>query len=214
MKAIAKDATVYRQALISKVKELLNQDPDVGRPLIKALDEVIALDVHLPKNPTLGTISHILDPFGGNVTFRTQKTSERIADNHLAPQCAARAKSLTRNDWLIIRVMVTVRNVLAHSSIRSVDAMNDAMQAADHSGSPQVKALARTGNRVTRSGVGAYLRAAVPGGNSTRIMLICGHMLSPGLKFRVWATRRRALPRAPASDIWWLGRPPDSPLPR
>jgi hypothetical protein len=187
-KAIARNATVYRQALLAKVKGLLEQDPDVGRPLVKALDaEGVALDVHLLRTPTLSTVSRILDPSGGNVTFRSQRESDSIADKHLAPRYAMKVKSLTRDDWLIIGVMIAVRNALAHSSTRSVDAMNEAMQKAGNSGSRQVRALARTGNRVTRSGVGTYLRAKAPGTgtNTARAILICEHMLSLGLKFRV-----------------------------
>jgi len=187
-KAIAKNATVYRQALVAKIQGLLEQDPDVGRPLVRALTaEGVALDVHLLRTPTFSTVSRILDPSGGNVTFRSQAESDKVADKHLDPRYALKVKSLTRNDWLIIIVMIAIRNTLAHSSTRSVDAMNEAMQNASGSGSPDVRALARTGNRVTRSGVGAYLHAVAPrtGTNTTRAMLICEHMLSLGSKFRV-----------------------------
>lgn len=187
-KAISKNATVYRQALIAKVKGLLQQDPDVGKPLVRALDDKgVTLDVHLLRTPTFSTVSHILDPSGGNVTFRSKPESDRLADKHLDPRYATKAKSLTRDDWLIISVMIAVRNALAHSSTRSVEAMNEAMQTASNSGSRDVRALARAGNRVTRSGIGTYLYAVAPGAgtNVTRAMLICEHMLSLGAKFRV-----------------------------
>lgn len=184
-KAIAKDASAYRSSLVGKIRGLLERDPDAGRPFIRALDkEGVSIDVHLATTPTLSTVGHIIDPSGGNVSFRTRKDSEGLADKHLAPRYAAKAKSLSRDDWLIIEVMITARNALAHSSVRSVDDMNAAMQNAGQSGSRKVKSLARSGNRVTRSGIGAYLQAAAPSMKATRVMVICEHMLQLEAKFR------------------------------
>jgi hypothetical protein len=183
-KAIARDATQYRQALLGKVRQILEQDGESGRLLLKTLDaEGIAIEVHLTQYPTIITINKLIDPSDGNVSFRSKSDSDRKASSHLTPRYAAGPLSLTRDDWLVIDVMLGVRNMLAHSSKRSVDAMNDALAACVATGNDEVKSLGRVTNRVTRSGIGAYLLADYRG--VRRVERICSHMLQLEAKFRV-----------------------------
>lgn len=183
-KAIARDATVYREALVTRVRHFMHVDAGGGRKLLDALDaEGIAIDVRLPQLPTLSRINRIIDPSDNNITFRSKSESDARADAHLAPQYAAKSKSLTRDDWLVIGVLIGVRNALAHSSTRSIDAMNKALTDAGKTADPSVRALRRDGNRVTRSGIGAYLVAETLG--ISRVLRVSQHLHGLGALFRV-----------------------------
>jgi len=182
-KAIGRDATVYRKYLITKVRGFIEESAD-GKNFLAALDDAHApIDVQLSRLPGHSKVSKILDPSDGNFTFHDKKQSEQTADRHLIPRYAALPKSLTHDDWLVIGVLVSIRNVLAHSSKRSVDAMNTAIGACHKTGNQTVRALCRDTNHVTLSGVGAYLMAEIQG--ERRIDRICFHMLGLAQKFRI-----------------------------
>ncbi len=187
-KAIARDATQYRAELVRRVKTLAAESKG-GNDLIAALREAgLEIEINLPKNPTMGTVNRLRDARDQNVSFRSQKDSDTAATRDLVPTYAALPKSLTREDWLVIEILITVRNALAHSSSGSVDAMNSALaSAAKVRGASDIKSLARTTNRVTSSGVGKYLAAAVrwDTGEEARVIAICLYMRTLGEKFRV-----------------------------
>ncbi len=146
----------------------------------------VNIEVSLPRQPKVGDVRKIVDPSDGNITFRNRKESDRIADSHLSATYAAYPKSLTYNDWLVIEVMISVRNALAHSSPRSIDAMNACLNACLNTGDPQIQALGRVTNRVTRSGIGSYLVADPKElSGERRVGYLCDYILKLGSKFKI-----------------------------
>ena len=145
------------------------------------------MEINLPKAPKIATITRLKDAKDQNVSFRTQRDSDSAADRDLAPAYALRPKSLTREDWLVIELMIAIRNALAHSSTRAVDAMNAALvKAASVRRSADIVHLARVSQRVSPSGIGRYLSATVPwaGGQESRVLAMCSYISELGDKFR------------------------------
>lgn len=186
-KAIARDADQYRDELSRRLR-VFAEDCEGGRELVVALRDLgLSVEVNLPRRPTLATVTRLKDAKDQNLSFRSRKDSESAADRDLSPAFALKAKSLSREDWLVIELMMSIRNVLAHSSPRSVTAMNAALvKAAGVRGSADIVHLARTGQRVTPSGIGRYLSATIPWGTDqeSRVIAICTYMRSLGDNFR------------------------------
>ncbi len=187
-KAIARDATQYRAELVRRVKTFAAESAG-GNDLVAALrDAGLEIEINLPKNPTIGTVSRLRDTREQNVSFRTQKESDTAATRDLVPTYAALPKSLSRDDWLVLEILIAVRNALAHASPRSIDAMNTALSsAAKVRGASNIRSLARLANRVTSSGIGKYLAASVSwdAGEEARVIAICRYVRVLGDKFRV-----------------------------
>lgn len=184
-RAIAKDATIYRASLVNRVRDSIVQNPKAGKELLKVMDQHnIHIDVSLPKHPTIDTVNLLIDPTESNIAFRTQQDSEKRAKSHLADRYAAKVRTLDHNDWLHIEVMIGIRNALAHSSPRSMESMNNALQRSAQSGTLSASRLGRAERKVTSSGIGKYLLTIPTGANQARVDLICSHMRGLGAKFR------------------------------
>lgn len=184
-RAIAKNATQYRQNLINRAREAIKQSQHMGKDLLETMDQnQVSLDISLPKHPTLATISQLIDPSESNISFRSKAESEKRAKQHLVGKYAAKVRTLDHNDWLYIEVMIGVRNALAHSSTRSVEGVNSAIQKAARSGTLSASKLGRAERNVRFSGIGKYLLTIPSGSSQSRVELICTHMQSLGAKFR------------------------------
>jgi len=182
-RAIARDATVFRSHLIRRSESLISAAPDGAKYMTTLRAHGVELDVRLPKHPGLSTVSELLDPGEANITFRTRTDSDAKAHAHLVPDLAAHPLSLDDDDWLVIGVMLGVRNALAHSSAQSMTAMNRAIRRANGGADDDVRALGRLHYDIRRSAIGLYLNRGI--NRSTRTRIVCEWMLGLGAKFRV-----------------------------
>jgi hypothetical protein len=87
-------------------------------------------------------------------SFANARELEELASDYLIPRHAARIHGLSNARKRLLDVTFGIRNVLAHRSSRSVTEMNRRLTA-----SALRTSLQRTGNRVTATGVGFYLRS-------------------------------------------------------
>lgn len=181
IRAAASDATVLKRSLGERLQEVARQASESGKKLVDGLEAAgIAVEVHLDKYPTLGTVSSLLDGNDQNVTFRDRKDAERSAQRQLAPRFSRKITNLTNDDWRVVELVTATRNVVAHGSVAAVDRMNEAMRAMSKTASPALRTLVRSKNRVRRSGIGAYLygyaKTASDQDPNVRVVLLCRHM--------------------------------------
>ena len=114
---------------------------------------------------TLNLVQALLDPHGTNVRGLTDppdvipgRNWKKKAASDLGEPFKSKALSLPNADLLLINALVRIRNAIAHRSASSLSAMNDALAR------PQMDAaLKRDTNKVTVSGIGAYLGATTSG---------------------------------------------------
>jgi hypothetical protein len=142
----------------------------------------VAVEVRLPKHPGLALVNELLDPSDGNMSFKNQKDSDKLADQHLIPKLAAHPKNLSDDDWRLILVMLGVRNALAHSSNQSIKSMNSAMVRANGAKDVEVKSLGRPKQPISRAGIGSYLLAGPSG--VRRVEVVCRRILALHNTFR------------------------------
>lgn len=187
-RAIARDASQYRDELVRRLKALASET-EGGNSLVAALRDVgLDVEINLRKNPTIATINKLRHSADQNIAFPHQKEADRDANRDLVPLYAAKATSLSREDWLVIELMIAIRNAVAHSSSRSIDVMNAALtNAAKVKKSADIRNLAMTTRRVPASGIGRYLCAKVSwgGAQGSRVVAICTYIRGLGDRFRI-----------------------------
>lgn len=145
MAAINRDSSAYRLDVERRFRASIRS----GR--FGELDPF--LHVVLPAQLSVATVRRLLDPLGRNISFGDNWTDRARAE--LAAIYAATVLSLSSADLRLVTACEKIRNAIVHRSPSSVDEMNTALVVLD----PVVDAdLART-NRVTGTGIGAYLHA-------------------------------------------------------
>jgi hypothetical protein len=113
----------------------------------------------IPKHPSLELVNDLIDPTGSNISFGDKDKWLARVNCELVDLYRAAVVALPDRDHLLIRAVVSIRDCIAHRSLRASNAMNDALanlQAADSH-------LRRAQARVTPSGIGAYLFAQAGG---------------------------------------------------
>jgi hypothetical protein len=185
-KAIARDASQYRDELSRRIRVLASES-DGGRDLVTAIRDLgLQVEINLPKYPTIETVNRLRDSREQNIAFRSKKDSDEVAGRDLVDAYSVKVRSLDHDDWAVIGLMIALRNALAHSSIMSMNAMNAAIRAVASTRQRELRQLARDVNRVTASGIGAYLASSITwrGSDVARVMVITDYMRNLGDKFR------------------------------
>lgn len=126
--------------------------------------------VTLTKHMTVEMISELLDSGGNNLTFSNYEALNRGAQTYLAQAHRAGITGLSTSNKKCIDLWISIRNHIAHDSIRSFDAMNQAM----NSGALHNTGL-RRGVRKVRH-VGSYLKSKPAPNAKPRIELILAKM--------------------------------------
>lgn len=143
--AINRDSSAYRADLERRFRAS-TKDGRFG-----ALEPYV--NVVLPTQLSVVTVQRFLDPLGRNISFGDKWTDR--AKTELAAPLAAKVRSLSPADLLLVTACEKTRNAIVHKSSSSIDEMNTALVVLD----PKVDGdLVRT-NRVTGTGIAAYLHA-------------------------------------------------------
>jgi hypothetical protein len=138
----------------------------------------VAPKVTIKRRLRLADVRDVLDPTGANVGFRDFDEFERRGRRDLAKQFVDRVAAISRvGGDEVLDAASAMRNVLAHRSDRSVRAMNERLAAM-----PTFADLRKP--RVSRDGIGAYLRATRPSGEArltvyTRELARIARILAP-----------------------------------
>lgn len=121
------------------------------------------VEVHLPAHPTLELTRRLLDPAGRNVSLPASSSGRSVwvqkSEAHLAEPWCARVRDLPLADHKVVELVDCLRNVIAHGSRSSLDAVN-AVLAASTAGEESVfgaKPMA------SNAAVSRYLHTAVLG---------------------------------------------------
>lgn len=190
-RAIALDTSNFSVWVGERLRQIA-EETEVGRSLAKELRlKNIRVHGELPKRLTIQEVGALLDPLENNITFRSQSASDRLARAQLSTNLAKGPLALTHDDWLVLELMVSIRNALAHASRRSIEPMRQAIRNAANSGDTKVTSLARTERQVAPAGIGKYLSVPIawtPSSQPTprteaRIVVIAEHVRDLGAKF-------------------------------
>lgn len=171
--AVACDSTTFANSLTDHLaKAVAKYANERGTPQLS----VFSPTVHVPAHPTLADIASALDGQGRNLYLSTKKARKNFADAYLAAPYSDKHANLADKDTLrLLDVLLSVRNAIAHRSRSSLDILNANLSEASKSTDPDVANLGRVKNRVSPSGVGSYLDAAVVSptlGGASRALLL------------------------------------------
>lgn len=171
--AVARDATVFGKTLTEHMSKAVKQ---YGEKRDSPQLDVFSPTIHVPAHPTLSAVAAALDGRGRNLALSTAKARRRFAEDYLVEPYASKHEELADDaTTLLLDVLVTVRNVIAHRSGSSLTHLNETLTEASQSADPDVRSLGRFQNRVRQSGVGSYLDARVEsqawGGVSRALLL-------------------------------------------
>ena len=190
-RAIALDTSNFRTWAGERLRQVAEKTVE-GRSLAIALQSRNAkVHADLPRRLAVKDVGALLDPLDNNITFRDKKSSDRLAQAQLSPGLAKGPLALTHDDWLVLELMVSIRNALAHASTRSIAPMRQAIKNAAKSGDPKITSLARTERQVTTAGIGKYLSVPItwvpspqlPQRTEPRIVAIVEHVRDLGPRF-------------------------------
>lgn len=154
--AATRDPSHLRTTIAAEVDKALSARPELTecRPFV---------EVHLPAHPTLEQTRRLLDPAGRNISLPASSSGRSVwvqkSEAHLAEPWRARVRDLPLADHKVVELVDCLRNVIAHGSRRSLDAVN-ALLAASTAGEESVfgaKPMASNG------AVSRYLHTAVMG---------------------------------------------------
>lgn len=157
--AVARDPSTFSATLTNHLaKAVKGYASKRGTPYL----DVFSPTLHVPAHPTLSDIASALDGEGRNLPLSTNQARMKFAGDYLARPYASRHQKLSdpvTTDFL--DVLLLVRNAIAHRSRSSLEKLNTKLAAAALSADPDVSSLGRVRNRVSPSGIGSYLDAAV-----------------------------------------------------
>jgi hypothetical protein len=157
--AINRDGTKFVRDLERKLEAWLAASVN-GSPYAQHRAYFPAPRTGLDRHPSPSQIRGLLDPLDRNVTFHDFEAFERRVQRQLARDYAGRVASVRRaGGHEIIDGAGAIRNVLAHRSRVSVMDMNAQVRA--FSTFPELLKP-----KVSRDGIGAYLRAQIQGGDT------------------------------------------------
>lgn len=157
--AVARDSTTFSNTLTDHLATAVTK---YGNERDHPQLAVFSPTVHVPAHPTLSDIASALDGQGRNLPLSTKKARKTFAAVYLAAPYSSKHEKLADEDTrLLLEVLLSVRNVIAHRSRSSLDVLNAKLTEASKSAHPDVGSLGRVKNRVRASGVGSYLDAAV-----------------------------------------------------
>lgn len=171
--AVARDSTTFANTLTDHLtKAVTKYGNERGAPQLS----VFSPTVHVPAHPTQADVARALDGQGRNLPLSTNKARRRFANDYLAgPYASKHEKLADEATTLLLDVLLSVRNVIAHRSRSSLDHLNTKLTEASQSADQDVSSLGRDQNRVSPSGVGSYLDAAVVSeawGSASRALLL------------------------------------------
>jgi hypothetical protein len=110
--------------------------------------------INLPRHPRLEVVREIVDPLGAHLNFGdrwVQRCSQELIASY-----AGKVAALPAADHSFVRLVISLRNCIAHGSVRASREFNDALAAVD----PGVDADLMRGRRLVHpSGIGSYLNA-------------------------------------------------------
>jgi hypothetical protein len=131
----------------------------------------------IPRHLNIASVKSILDSSGRNVTFSDRADAERRAKAELAPSLRAKILSLP-DDWRLIELLMSFRNLIVHRSSQSVSKVNQSIQSFANASPIHKEAFWRKGN-VSRDKPGRYLVAGPPSGPWKRMprVVVLGQML-------------------------------------
>lgn len=165
IRAIARDSSTYagkvRRQVDDAIPEPLRAGRDAGLLVVRA---------SLPKHLGISDVEKFLDAEEKNVTYNARSSEERAATSQLAPPFRAKVMRRSDDDWLIVDLVRQFRHAIAHGSGYSIGRMNRAIAAMSSSSRLDDQALQKGARRVTESGIGSYLFAAMPGHGTARVV--------------------------------------------
>lgn len=157
--AVARDSTTFSNTLTNHLTKAVDK---YANERDKPQLAVFSPTVHVPAHPTQSDIATALDSRGRNLPLATKKERKTFANAYLAAPYASKHKKLADEDTrLFLEVLLSVRNAIAHRSRSSLDVLNAKLSEASQCADPDVGSLGRVKNRVSPSGIGPYLDAAV-----------------------------------------------------
>jgi hypothetical protein len=146
-----RDFSVYQASLVSRLDTSIKDKFGVG---VRSL-----ITVNPKKHVRVDELEEIVDPTGWNLTFPTVHKLKSCADQWLAPEHAARVRSITASEGRLIETARAIRDFAAHQSVGSKRKMNQLLatvEAGAHN-----RHLGRAGNQV--HSIGSYLKASAAG---------------------------------------------------
>lgn len=175
IRAIARDSSTYankvRRQVENAIPEALWGGRDAG---------LLVVRVSLPKHLGISDVEKFLDAEERNVTYNSRNSEERAAKSQLAPPFREKVMRRSDDDWLIVDLVRQLRNAIAHGSPYSIEHMNRAIAAMASSSRPDDQALQKGARRVTESGIGSYLFAAMPGYGTARVVHLLTRIVDVG----------------------------------
>jgi hypothetical protein len=109
--------------------------------------------IQIPEHLSRSQISDLIDPRGGNITFRNYADLRAGAERFLTAANRQGIDGRPAPEQRTIDALIAVRNHLAHRSQQSYDTMNEVL----HDGALHTTGLRRGPNKVTK--VGPWLKA-------------------------------------------------------
>lgn len=151
--AITRDASVFSPTQLNRAKEALKETKrDSLAPFIQ---------VTIPTHPTLDQVGALLDATGSNVSLPNIGAWKKKAKVQLADPWVGKVTGISWRHEVAADAVIAIRNAASHQSDRSLSDMNAALakltDPAAHRG------LLRPANRVTLTGIPAYLHGSIPG---------------------------------------------------
>ena len=124
--AAARDATQLRSTIAAAVDKALSGRSDL-------VESRQYIDVAIPAHPTLEQTRRLLDPAGRNISLSASSSGRNLwiqkSEAHLVTPWVDKVRGLPLADHKVAEVIEHLRNVIAHESRSSLEALNAVLAA-------------------------------------------------------------------------------------
>lgn len=121
--------------------------------------------VNVPKHPNVSTVRKSLDAKGQNIAVTSKTGADNFAARNLSSEFARLLGTITEEDWLLLNLVRTCRNAIAHRSPMSSSSLNAALKDIAKSAEPND---AQLGNKASVGDIGTYLKSKKGSGQDRR----------------------------------------------
>ena len=127
--------------------------------------------LHESQSFSVELVTAMFDADGRNRGFWSLQHTKAQSD--LLPEAARQALgSMNRNDWRVLEVLRSSRNVLAHRSAAATRELNSALRHCAHSDSSNLRRLSPSARSVNAATLGIFLKARPRGAKGSRLQIL------------------------------------------